>query len=112
MMRPLIVGNNHTSMKSAADKATAELEQQLQLRNTPNPFNNNLNIQLKLPQEGQLAINVYDAKGARVRQVASNKYSAGWQQFSIDGSSWTAGTYYLEVIVNNQQLLRKLVLQK
>lgn len=113
MMRPLLVGNGETDMhKAAVEKAAAALEEELQLRTTPNPFNRTLNIQLNLPQDANLAINIYDAKGAMLKQVANGKYSAGLQQFQLDGSSWAGGTYYLEVIVANQQLLRKLVLLK
>mgnify|MGYP003575611073 CR=1 FL=1 len=113
MMRPLIVGSGHSAMASTKIvTATAQLEQQLQLRANPNPFNNQLHVQLNLAKESQLAITIYDAKGARLQQVTNSKYGAGRQQFNIDGSSWTGGTYYLEVIVNNQQILRKLVLQK
>lgn len=113
MMRPLVVENGEADMhKAAVVKATAALEEELQLRTAPNPFNRTLNIQLNLPKDAQLAINIYDAKGAMLKQLASGKYSAGAQQFQLDGSSWAGGTYYLEVIVANRQLLRKLVLLK
>lgn len=112
MMRTLIVGNGASMSTAKAAEATNALEQQLQLQASPNPFNNQLNIQLNLPQQSQLAISVYDAKGARLQQIANSKYSAGHQRFSIDGSQWSNGIYYLEVVVNSQQIMRKLVLQK
>jgi len=45
-------------------------------------------------------------------EVFNGKRQAGLQKFTLDGSQWSNGTYFVEVIVDNQRILRKLVLQK
>ena len=57
-------------------------------------------------------MNVYDAKGNLVKQTYNGRKEAGLQTFTIYGTSWANGTYFLQVIVNGQQMTRKLVLQK
>lgn len=108
MMRPFLVEEAVTKVTDALP----ELEGQLQLRLLPNPFNADLQIQLQLPQASAMSISIYDASGRRVRQVFSGQKEAGLQQFRVDGSRWSNGTYFCEIVVNNQRMVRKLTLAK
>ena len=110
MMRPLLVGEAEED-PMMMNAAAPELEKALALQTLPNPFNSHLLLQLNLPQSSNLQINIYNAGGSRVQQVFSGSKDAGTQQFTINGSTWSNGTYFCEVIVDNQRLLRKLVLQ-
>ena len=47
-----------------------------------------------------------------VYMVFSGKRDAGIQEFTIDGSQLANGVYFCEIRVNNQPLIRKLLLQK
>ncbi len=114
MMRPFIVtetGNNVSRLKETAVGKT-ETEDQLKIKVIPNPFSSKLEIQFNLPEAQKVNINVYDSKGTLVKQVYSGSRSAGLQNFMIDGSNMTNGTYFCEIIINNVKFLRKLVLQK
>jgi flagellar hook assembly protein FlgD len=92
--------------------AVPEFEGMLQLRMLPNPFRSDLKVQLRLPQASEVSIIVYDAMGKVVQQVVRGQHVAGLQEFRIDGSRWSNGTYFCEVVVNNQRTVRKLTLSK
>jgi spore coat protein A len=112
MMRPYeIVGPAATAAKTTSESIT-EIEKQLQFKVMPNPFTDNLLVNLNLSSESTVVMNVYDIKGSKVGEVFNGKRQAGMQLFTIDGNQWANGTYLLEVLVDNQRMLRKLVLQK
>jgi hypothetical protein len=92
--------------------ASKELEQQLLLKVLPNPFSNNLQILFSLSKESTVIVNLYDAKGSKILQVYNSKRNAGRQQFTIDGSKWSDGNYFAEIIIGNERIVRKLTLQK
>lgn len=111
MMRPYFVGTLPGTVTQAG-KAAPLMETEYQLRIQPNPFNHQLRVDLFLKQASTMLINIYDANGKLMKQAYNGRTSAGPQSVSIDGSSWTDGVYFLEIIVGGQQLTRKLVLQK
>lgn len=111
MMRPYFVQavNNPATKKSTRD---TKRESPTELNITPNPFNNKLAIQLKLEEISSVILNIYDVKGALVKQLYRGNSEAGLQKFELDGTHWSSGTYFCQVIVNGRQLLRKLILNK
>lgn len=111
MMRPFLVSESKSATNTTVD-ASQKTKQQLQLRTLPNPFTNTLTLQFNLPQESYVSITVYNTSGEKVQQLFNGKRNAGIQRFTIDGTRWSNGTYFCEVMVDNQRLMRKLVLQK
>jgi spore coat protein A len=114
MMRPFYVGTLPaylTKNKNVTPDVSA-LENQLQLKTIPNPFSSSLAIQFNLDERKKININLYDSKGARIKQVYNGERSAGLQRFIIDGTQLSNGNYFCEIIVGDQRILRKLVLQK
>lgn len=113
MMRPFIVnGSNGRVLRKIPTDVGTETEQLYGLQTLPNPFSNTLTIRMNLKQNSPVSLIIYDAKGNTIQQVFSGNKEAGPQQFTIDGSSWSNGTYFCEVIINNQRMIRKLILQK
>jgi len=114
MMRPFYVTKKASQLFVKTDMATATglFEKQVDLRTIPNPFSNQLKIQFNLLKPSDVYISIMDSKGNVVQKVFEGKSNAGIQQFTIDGSRWSNGTYFCEVVINNQRLMRKLILQK
>lgn len=114
MMRPYFIGTmeNTGGEHITVQAAGAALEKQVNLEALPNPFNSRLDIRFRLPEASPVVINVYDGTGKRIQQVFHGQRSAGLQQFHIDGSKWSNGTYFCEVVIGGQRMVRKLTLQK
>lgn len=113
MMRPFLVqASVAPAVTQAIAEATPKVEEQYGLTTMPNPFSSSVTIRLNLKQSAQLVVNLYDALGNKVQQVYTGTRPAGLQQFTIDGSRLSNGTYFCEVIVDNNRMMRKLVLQK
>ncbi|HEY0677028.1 MAG TPA: multicopper oxidase domain-containing protein [Chitinophagaceae bacterium] len=113
MMRPFYVGNLPNELtRNVVAAEMAALEKEMQLKLLPNPFNSQATVQFSLSNNKKVTIRLFDSKGAIVRQVFAGERSAGLQRFTIDGNSLPAGTYYCEILVNQQRMMRKIVLQK
>jgi spore coat protein A len=114
MMRPFYVGtlpDNLTRNKKLVPVAS-ELESELQLKAIPNPFSSYVMLQFNLTERKKLSIKLYNSTGNLVKQVCDDYRSAGLQRFMIDGSDLPSGVYFAEIIVNDEKIFRKLVLQK
>ena len=80
--------------------------------NYPNPFNNVTNINLELPQSGNIRITIYNALGEVVREVLKHSPTAGYKSIKINGSGLSSGVYYYTVLFRGETKLGKFVLLK
>jgi spore coat protein A len=114
MMRPFYVGTVPADLtkKKNAIAADFALENELELKVIPNPFNDNATIQFKLASEKKVSIRLYDSRGRFVKEVYQGVQSAGLRRVVLDGTHLTNGVYFCEIILNDQMILRKLVLQR
>ncbi len=113
MMRPFIVretGDNVVMSKVSVEKVLTE--DQLQLKLLPNPFSSTVTIQINLPEAKNVNIKLYDEKGGLVKQIYQGGHTIGFKKWTIDGSNMANGVYFCEIMVNDEKLLKKLVLQK
>lgn len=87
----------------------------LSLEVYPNPLNMDdvARILLSLPEETNASISVYDIRGKKVKQIASNsKFMAGVNTLLLEQSDLSNGIYYLAVDLPNRQLKSKMVVLK
>jgi hypothetical protein len=84
----------------------------VELKIAPNPFNSRLLVEVNLKTESLIVLNIYDSKGSVVKQIYKGKAATGIKQVILDASGWSNGTYFLELIAGDEQITRKLVLQK
>jgi spore coat protein A len=114
MMRPFYVGQMEQFVKAGKRpvNATPDIERQLQLQAIPNPFSTQFTIRFQLPATAAVIVNMYDAKGTLVKKVQNAAMNKGFQQLNLDGANMANGIYYCEVIINDQRIMRKMILQK
>lgn len=79
-----------------------------QFRNTPNPFNPQTVFKFTPGADGQYCINIYDARGARVRQLrgyasANREQSVLWAGEDDSGRSIPSGVYFCALEINNDR---------
>ncbi len=54
-------------------------------QNYPNPFNAHTNISYRLPEYGQVTLQIFNIRGQEVRTLAAGGQNAGWHELSWDG---------------------------
>lgn len=62
-------------------------------QNYPNPFNPVTTIELALPVESEVKVEVFNTLGQKVAETASGRFAAGYHELHFDASSLASGLY-------------------
>ena len=81
-------------------------------QNYPNPFNPKTQIQFNLNRSGDVALDLFDIRGAKIKTLINKHHEAGSHEFTLDGSSLASGVYFYSLTVNGNTKTRKLALMK
>lgn len=86
-------------------------------QNYPNPFNPNTNIAFELAKAGAIQIDIYNAKGQKVRKLladnlASGRHTAAWDGKDDNGRSLASGIYLYRMTSPEGSQTRKMLLLK
>ncbi|RLD39990.1 MAG: hypothetical protein DRI89_12955 [Bacteroidetes bacterium] len=65
--------------------------------NFPNPFTSNTTLKYTLENKGLVKIALYDMNGKQVENVFEGQQAAGTHEFSINGSNYSSGMYFLKI---------------
>ncbi|MFN6039852.1 MAG: T9SS type A sorting domain-containing protein, partial [Bacteroidota bacterium] len=90
----------------------ATIEKDLELKNYPNPANNQVNIEFSIINSGKVRIEIWDELGRITENVSDQNYSAGKHLLTIDLSKYKPGVYYSSVQVNGKRKVSKLIIAK
>lgn len=66
-------------------------------QNYPNPFNPFTKIGFKIPQEGNVKLQVFDITGKSVSVLANEKFAGGEYSVSFGGGNLPSGTYFYKM---------------
>jgi hypothetical protein len=78
------------------------------LRSYPNPFTEKVTVEYELLQPALVSIAISDVSGKTVAYQQLGKQNAGTRQVCIETSTLPAGTYLLQVQINDKRINRKL----
>jgi len=84
-------------------------------QNYPNPFNPGTAIEFEIPEEGDVALGIYNMGGQRVRELVvgyreAGRYRVEWDGKDDVGDEVSAGVYLYELRVNRFSSIRKMTL--
>jgi hypothetical protein len=84
-------------------------------QNYPNPFSGTTEFEVNLPAQSDLAVDVYDVAGRRVRTHSLGESAAGWHRLRLDGLDdaerrLPAGVYFYRVTANGTSVTKKMVI--
>ncbi len=97
---------------TAADNASANLNN-LQLRqNYPNPFNPITTISYSIPKAGNISIKIYDETGREVATLMNGFQTQGEHQTIFNGQNLASGVYFYRLSAGAFNQVKKLMLLK
>ncbi len=87
------------------------------LPNHPNPFSGETEIDIGLPANSDVEIELYDVAGRRVRETVLPERTAGWHRivlggFDDGGRELASGVYFCKVTANGTTITRKMVIAR
>jgi len=85
--------------------------------NYPNPFAAGTTVDLALPREADVSVEVFDVTGRRVRAINLGRVAAGATRLAFDGRDDQArvlpsGVYFCRVRAANEAITRKMLIQR
>ncbi len=78
----------------------------------PNPVSGMATINFALPKEANVSIDVYDATGRIVTNIASGRFSAGYHNVSWNPEHMSSGIYFIRMKADNFIKTRRVVVMK
>ncbi|MDC1069032.1 choice-of-anchor D domain-containing protein [Candidatus Kapabacteria bacterium] len=76
----------------------------------PQPFSNEITVQIGLREELQLSLNLMDVNGNEIQKLIDKEtYDQGKYDFNFDTSDLNSGVYYLRLTSNKGELLNKVI---
>ena len=101
----IIVTNTHEQVNGYFELVLSDYtygENIVVQQNYPNPASDRTTIELMLPSRTDLSIDIFDLLGRHTLTVFRGRANAGLQQFSINLSKLSAGTYIYRISAANQ----------
>lgn len=107
------IDNNGTFRYSPVIEAGGVYEFSYQLdQNYPNPFNPATLIAFRIPAKSLVTLKVYDMLGREVATLVNLELEAGQYSARFDGSGYSSGIYFYEVIAGEYRSIKKMTLMK
>ncbi len=96
---------------SLEDDINIPIETELS-QNCPNPFNPKTTIEFYLSKPEHVILEVFNSLGQKVKNLVSEKMSAGKHSISFDGNDFSSGTYLYKMSTHNFTQTMKMLLLK
>lgn len=87
-------------------------ENYLFIKNYPNPFNSQTKIEVTIPENSSMSLNIYDINGRLIEQITKGNYIKGTYTFSFKGDNLSTGIYFLKFNFNNTSIVKRIILMK
>ncbi len=69
-------------------------------QNYPNPFNPSTKISFRIPEEGNVKLEIFDISGRSVSLLTDERYSAGEYSVDFNAAELSSGTYFYKIDFN------------
>lgn len=107
---PIIVDFSVTSVNTGNDPIVAvdfNLDQ-----NYPNPFNPSTKIPFDIKKKFNVKLVVFDMLGRQVATLVNDELSPNHYEFTFDGTNFSSGTYFYQLIIDGAAQTKQMMLIK
>ena len=101
-------GISQWKSKATTLNITEEIKLPVSLSIYPNPANRLVNISYSLSKSSTVQILVFDILGKEIMQVLNKNQNGGEYKLNVNTENLSNGIYFVKMIVNGEQLTRKL----
>lgn len=87
------------------------------LQNYPNPFNPTTTIQVNIPENSNVSVNIYDLLGTKIKtlydgSINSGKYLMVWDGTNYQGLKVSSGIYIYQLRSSEINIIKKMQIVK
>ncbi len=95
-----------------ANAELATINENMFISNQPNPFNDQTEITYKIPESGNVVVNINSIHGEIVATYNEGNQEAGIYNILFDGSNLLGGVYVIDLIFENERVQSIMILIK
>lgn len=106
----ILAGQNHFTSKIKIVKKPLVTQNSLEVY--PNPTAENANIELRLKNDAEGSLKVFDVLGREIETVETGKLDAGRKKYRLDTSEFSSGVYFVILEGGNTQIQKKFTVVK
>ena len=81
-------------------------------QNYPNPFNPVTTIEFGLPKNELVTVNIYNLNGQKVSQLFKGSLPAGVHKLQWNGQQFASGIYFFQILTENKNVIKRMILIK
>lgn len=81
-------------------------------QNYPNPFNPSTKIEVSIPMDGNIKLNIYNVKGELVKTIFEGYKTSGYYTFNINAAELSSGVYLYRLDAGSFSSTKKMVILK
>jgi len=110
----LLIDENGDTVTTVEDKAGSQPKDFTLQQNYPNPFNPATTINYSIKNDGYVKLIIYDSIGRKITELVNEFENKGEYTIHFDSQKLklASGTYYYQLIHNNDYLVKKMMLTK
>lgn len=110
----LLIDENGDTVTTVEDKASSQPKDFTLQQNYPNPFNPATTIKYSIKNDGYVKLIIYDSIGRKITELVNEYKNKGEYAIHFDSQKLklASGTYYYQLIHNNDFLVKKMMLTK
>ncbi len=105
----ILTADQATSVNSETNNSPVQFSL---AQNYPNPFNPSTTINFSLIKENHVTINLYNVLGQKIRTLVNGNFTAGKHNLNFNSENLSSGTYFYELTVEGQHIVKKMNLIK
>ncbi len=107
-----VVWNFRTGFVGIEPVSNEKPERFMLYQNYPNPFNPGTKIKFDIPKDNHVTLNIFDSQGRLISTPVDQFLSAGKYSADFDGSNFSSGVYFIQLISKNYIQSLKMLLIK
>jgi len=106
----LVLGGGSCTLAIEGNASGSVPENGTLLQNHPNPFNPLTTIRYAIPEDGNVALRVYNNLGREIVTLVEGRQEAGEHEVTFDGKDLPSGMYFTRLEAGSTVLTKKLLL--
>lgn len=80
--------------------------------NFPNPYNNQTQIPIVIPEQTRVRLDVYNSVGSLVQTIVDQQYNIGYYEIPFNAAALSSGVYFYRLVTDQGMKVEKMLLAK
>jgi hypothetical protein len=80
--------------------------------NFPNPYNNQTQIPIVIPQQSRVRLDVFNSVGSLIQTIVDEEFAVGYYEIPFNAVGLSSGVYFYRMVADQEMKVEKMLLTK